>query len=142
MCKIRKEILIISDITIIPTVEIIGDWVNDGPCEPDINIDSSVDLRMSRQLTGTDKSCGPGSQKQTRICIDGTTDKCKKADKEQIISCKDAGTPLPECPGKRCYPANGMLISVTHFFLINVIKIVYSNDVLLRRYRQKTWRLG
>ena len=78
----------------------LGGWVNEGTCEADTNTDSSVDLRMSRQFTDTEKSCGPGTQRQTRTCTDGTTDKCTKADTEQIISCKEAGTPLPECPGK------------------------------------------
>ena len=66
----------------------LGSWYNEGPCEA-INQDSA---------------CGPGNQKQTRLCIDGTPKKwprkCTPADTERNISCSDAGTPLRECKGK------------------------------------------
>ena len=51
----------------------LGNWTNDGICESDFK-------------------CGPGTQKQTRCCIDGSTDKCTPADKEQTISCSEAVT--------------------------------------------------
>ena len=53
----------------------VGDWTV-GKCEG----------------TGENKFCGPGSQKQTRTCEDGTDDKCIKSDREQIVSC-----PLKDC---------------------------------------------
>lgn len=59
----------------------LGSWTNDGGCES----------------TGDDYSCGPGNQKQTRICISGTTDKCSNSDRRKTISCSK---PLPECVGK------------------------------------------
>ena len=60
-------------------------WANDGTCV----------------ATGIDASCGPGEQRQTRTCTDGTIDKCSASDvTEQTISCSDAGTTLPDCPGK------------------------------------------
>ena len=48
--------------------------------------------------TGTDKSCGPGNQGQTRTCVDGTTDKCTASDVRQTLSCN-----LPDCPKKLGY---------------------------------------
>ena len=42
----------------------LASWSNDGVCE----------------ATGDNNSCGPGNQKQTRTCIEGTTDKCTEAD--------------------------------------------------------------
>lgn len=57
----------------------LGSWANDGVCEGN----------------GADISCGPGNQKQTRTCIDGTTDKCTSADIERTIWCR-----LPACSGK------------------------------------------
>ena len=63
----------------------LGDWTNDGTCV----------------AAGDDASCGPGEQSQTRTCTDGTIDKCSGTDiTEQTISCSDAGTALPDCPGK------------------------------------------
>jgi len=57
------------------------EWTNEGACE----------------ATGVDKTCGPGTQRQTRACIDGTTDLCTDADTSQTVSCDDAGSGLPDC---------------------------------------------
>ena len=63
----------------------LGNWTNDVACEP----------------TGDDSFCGPGYQTQTRTCTDGTIEMCTATDiTEQTISCSDAGTALPDCPGK------------------------------------------
>ena len=35
---------------------------------------------------------------QTRTCVDGNPEKRKEEDTQQIVSCTDAGTALPECP--------------------------------------------
>ena len=59
----------------------LGSWNNDGLCE----------------ATGDNALCGPGIQKQTRTCSDGTTDVCTPDDREQTISCTDANTTLPDC---------------------------------------------
>ena len=60
----------------------LGTWTNDGACV----------------AIGDDASCGPGNQRQTRTCTDGTIDKCTATDvTEQTISCSDAGTALPDC---------------------------------------------
>ena len=59
----------------------LGDWTNDGQCK----------------ATGDDPTCGPGTQNQTRTCVDGATDLCTDGDKTQTVSCADAGTSLPEC---------------------------------------------
>jgi len=60
----------------------LGGWINDGSCV----------------ATGADASCGPGNQRQTRTCADGTTDKCTASDvTEKTISCSDAETALPDC---------------------------------------------
>ena len=61
--------------------KVLGVWANDGTCV----------------ATGDDPTCGPGTQRQTRECTDGTTDKCVDADVEQNIPCSEAGTALPEC---------------------------------------------
>ena len=51
--------------------------------------------------TGNNATCGPGNQRQTRTCTDGTTEKCSiPADTQQTISCSAAQTALPECPGR------------------------------------------
>ena len=59
----------------------LGSWTNDGDCEAD----------------GDDHTCGPGTQKQKRTCTDGTTNKCTTEDIEQMVSCTDAKTALPNC---------------------------------------------
>ena len=59
----------------------LGKWTNGGACV----------------AAGADPTCGPGEQKQQRTCRDGATDKCTATDIEQTISCKDAGTALPDC---------------------------------------------
>ena len=59
----------------------LGSWSNDGNCV----------------ATGNDPACGPGNQRQTRTCVDGSVNKCTDAEKEQTISCSDAGTALPDC---------------------------------------------
>ena len=59
----------------------LGNWVNLGGCI----------------ANGTDSSCGPGLQTQTRTCTDGTTDKCNDFETKQNISCSNAGTTLPSC---------------------------------------------
>ena len=58
-----------------------GPWANDGAC---------VALEEG-------KTCGPGLQKQTRTCINCTTDKSTDVDTMKNISCMDAGTALPKC---------------------------------------------
>ena len=48
---------------------------------------------------GDDVRCGLGRQEQRRSCEDGTGPEiCTERDKLQIISCKEAGTDLPDCP--------------------------------------------
>ena len=59
----------------------LGQWINEGICE----------------AIGNDPTCGPGNQRQIRNCIDGTNDKCNTMGTEQIISCSDARSALPEC---------------------------------------------
>ena len=61
----------------------LGDWKNSGPCVAEDN----------------GKNCGPGYQRQTRDCTDGTEDKCTLTDRNQQISCVQAGSQLPNCPG-------------------------------------------
>ena len=56
-------------------------WANDGGC-------------ISNRL---DKSCGPGIAKQKRNCTDGTLDKCTMADRQQNVSCLDAGINQADC---------------------------------------------
>ena len=52
-------------------------WENDGNC----------------QAIAVGKECGDGVQMQTRICNDGTSDKCTSKDTKRSIPCK-----LPKCP--------------------------------------------
>ena len=48
--------------------KVVGDWENDGDCVAE----------------GPDKTCGPGSQKQTRDCTDGAPDLCEEDDRENV----------------------------------------------------------
>ena len=57
----------------------LGQWENDGEC----------------QSVEPGKDCGEGYQLQTRICKDGTDDKCSAADTKRQIPCQ-----LPKCPSK------------------------------------------
>ena len=46
-----------------------------------------------------DRNCGSGTQKQQRICTNGTgLQTCTDTDRRQEIPCKHAGTELPDCP--------------------------------------------
>ena len=62
--------------------KLFGDWKNFGGCV----------------ATGTNKTCGPGYQKQRRSCSNGTIEKCTPSEMEEIISCAEAGTKLDDCP--------------------------------------------
>ena len=57
--------------------KVLGDWDTSGPCKGD----------------DRERNCGPGIQHQTRICLDGTSDKCTDEDMQQDASCS-----LPDCP--------------------------------------------
>ena len=56
--------------------KVLGDWDTSGPCKGD----------------DRERNCGPGIQHQTRICLDGTSDKCTDEDMQQAVRC-----PLPDC---------------------------------------------
>ena len=43
------------------------------------------------------KSCGPGVVTQVRSCIDGTFEKCTLGDRQQNVSCLDAGMEQDDC---------------------------------------------
>lgn len=70
-----------------PTVDtcvaskILGEWTNEGSCIAD----------------GDDATCGTGTQKQGRTCMDGTIDVCTDAEKQRDVTCVAAGTALPVC---------------------------------------------
>ena len=64
---------------------ILSNWTNNGECRGEN--DEVV-------------TCGDGFQKQIRDCKDGTTVKCSNIELERNISCHDAGTDLPKCPGR------------------------------------------
>ena len=66
----------------------LGSWTNDGKCVA---------------TSGVGGVCGPGTQKQTRPCKDGTVEKCTPEDKKQTVSCADANTALPPCPKGKPY---------------------------------------
>ena len=57
------------------------DWKNEGPCNG----------------IGDDPTCGEGNQVQIRPCTNGTVDKCKDEEEQRTITCKEAGTELPDC---------------------------------------------
>ena len=46
------------------------------------------------------KECGPGQQRQTGLCLDGTKYKCTVENIEQLVTCDEAKTSLPKCPGR------------------------------------------
>ena len=51
---------------------------------------------------GNSFSCGPGEQKQSKTCTDGTgllICSNQERTQERIVPCLDAGTALPDCPG-------------------------------------------
>ena len=60
-----------------------GNWSNSGDCIAD----------------EPNKSCGPGTQLQTRECINGMVDLCTDEDERQTISCNETNTKLPDCKG-------------------------------------------
>ena len=48
---------------------------------------------------GGEGTCGEGYQNFTRECTDGTgSEICTNQDRHKIVSCKEAGTQLPDCP--------------------------------------------
>ena len=56
--------------------KVLGHWDTSGPCQGD----------------DSEKLCGPGIRRQTRDCVDGTSDKCTIDDRQQDVSCS-----LPDC---------------------------------------------
>ena len=64
----------------------LGKWSNEGECV----------------ATGEDKTCGPGTQTQTRECTDGTIDLCTAEDTSRVVSCTIAKTALPACKASTC----------------------------------------
>ena len=42
-------------------------------------------------------TCGGGTTKQNRTCIDGTTEKCTEAETERTVICRDASTDDGQC---------------------------------------------
>ena len=60
----------------------VGNWSSIGGCIADDDETSCGDT-------------GSGNQKQHRTCTDGTTEKCRPSDREQVIACE-----LPKCPSK------------------------------------------
>ena len=61
--------------------KILGEWTNEGSCI----------------ANGDDATCGAGTQKQKRTCIDGTIDMCTDDEKQRDVTCEAAGTALPVC---------------------------------------------
>ena len=86
-----------------------GVWTNEGSCIAEVHL----------------TTCGPGHQKQIRTCIDGTVDKCANADKQRIISCSDAGTPLPPCPTGDIFAAHLSLFYKSYLAVRNVLYIYF-----------------
>ena len=68
--------------------KVFGDWASEGEC------------KASGAGSGAIVACGPGTQLQKRSCTDGTVEKCTAEDKHRTVTCKEAGTELPKCPGK------------------------------------------
>ena len=60
-----------------PCSKVYGNWTDDGSC-----------------TAVMDKAgCGPGKRNQTRVCEDGTIDKCADSEIFQVVGCR-----LPDCP--------------------------------------------
>ena len=69
-------------------------FTNDGPCIG---------------LAG--KKCGPGTQKQVGVCVDGIKQKCTGAYPQRYtpvrtVACEEACSALEPCPGKCIYFSN------------------------------------
>ena len=47
------------------------------------------------------KTCGPGTQKQRGVCVDGIKEKCENYEPEREVDCEEACSALDPCPGKR-----------------------------------------
>ena len=67
----------------------ISEWNNEGECKTSF-------------VRSDGLKCGPGTQRQTRICTDGSIETCASIGTERNISCDhpEANTALPHCSGK------------------------------------------
>ena len=77
--------------------KVVGEsWTNVGVCVGDDSV----------------KTCGPGpgQQKQTRDCEDGTFETCKNSDKEQKINCD-----LPKCSTIATTTGKGILFRILYW---------------------------
>ena len=77
-------------------VKNLGSWINDGNCT----------------AIGDDITCGPGNQRQTRTCVDGSYEKCTDILTVRTTECSNAGTTLPDCIGTRQYLQEKYSISI------------------------------
>ena len=72
--------------------KVYGPWINSGSCIANME-------HWNIEHKESDMKCGPGTQKQTRNCTDGTgSEICIEEDTFQFISCRSAGSDLPDCP--------------------------------------------
>ena len=76
--------------------KIFGEWGNEGECK----------------ASGAVSTCGPGTQLQKRSCTDGTVETCTAEDKHRTITCKDADSELPKCPGKSAIVTKSRLLKI------------------------------
>ena len=79
-CKVVFKIFCYISLACIFAEKRLGNWTNKGNCN----------------AIGEDKTCGPGTQHQSRDCIDGSLEKCEDSEKDQVTSCN-----LKDCPKTR-----------------------------------------
>ena len=82
--------------SVIKVPKVFGEWGNEGECK----------------ASGAVATCGPGTQLQKRSCTDGTVETCTAEDKHRTVTCKDADSELPKCPGKSAIVTKSRLLKI------------------------------
>jgi hypothetical protein len=69
-----------------------------------VNIDEKRDVNFTNSgpcIGQEEKTCGPGTQKQIGVCVDGIKEKCKTYQLNRTVDCEEASSALEPCQGKR-----------------------------------------
>jgi hypothetical protein len=69
-----------------------------------VNIDEKREVNFTNTgpcIGQAEKTCGPGTQNQVGVCVDGIKEKCEVYQPTRIVDCEEACSALESCPGKR-----------------------------------------